>query len=118
ERMGGELQNLWRLIFDLGLWEEAKVRQEEGKQALSAMLAAFPIYRIYPKAFPLSTAEQVIIDKAYQGAVQRVPGLKNELSYLRELWKGNTEADKDKMLFFLQRCQQFTGPLAAKGVED
>lgn len=118
ERMAGELQNLWELILDLGLWEEGRDKQERGKQALSALLAAFPIYRIYPKAFPLTNAEQDVIDKAFQGAVQRVPELEDELSYLRELWKGNTEANKDNMLFFLQRCQQFSGPLAAKGVED
>ena len=117
ERMGGELQNLWDLILDLGLWKEG-ISPEEGKQALSAFLAAFPIYRIYARSFPLTSWEQSIIEEAYTGAVAKNPELKEPLAYLRELFLGKSNADADKALFFLQRCQQFTGPLAAKGVED
>jgi (1->4)-alpha-D-glucan 1-alpha-D-glucosylmutase len=117
ERMGGELQNLCDLIMDDWLWQEG-MNPEEGKQALSAFLAAFPIYRIYARSFPLTGWEQSIIEKAYQGAVGRNPELAEQLAYLRELLLGKTNADADKALFFLQRCQQFTGPLAAKGVED
>jgi len=116
-RMGGELQNLWNLITDLGLWKDVD-NAEEGKQALSAFLAAFPIYRIYAKSFPLTDWEQSIIEEAYKGAAQRAPELREKLAYLRDLFLGTAGVDGDKALYFLQRCQQFTGPLAAKGVED
>jgi len=117
ERMGGELQNLWDLILDLGLWKEG-LGPEEGKRALSAFLAAYPIYRIYARSYPLTDWEQSIIEEAYTGAVTRNPELKEQLAYLKELFLGNVNTEEDKGLFFLRRCQQFTGPLAAKGVED
>jgi len=117
ERMGGELQNLWDLIVDLGLWK-SEVNDEEGKRTLSAFLAAFPIYRIYARSFPLTDWEQSIINEAYEGAVHKTPELEENLAHLKDLLLGNTNAETDKALYFLQRCQQFTGPLAAKGVED
>ena len=117
KRMGGELQNLWNLIEDLGLWQDVD-SVEEGKQALSSFLAAFPIYRIYARSFPLTDWEESIIEKAFEGAVLRAPELEGKLAYLKDLFLGKTAADTDKALYFLQRCQQFTGPLAAKGVED
>src|SRR5690554_404257 len=116
-RMGGELQNLWNLITDLGLGGDVD-NAEEGKQALSAFLAAFPIYRIYAKSFPLTDWEQSIIEEAYKGAAQRAPELREKLAYIRDLFLGIAGVDGDKALYFLQRYQQFTGPLAAKWVED
>lgn len=117
ERMGGELQNLWDLMIDLGLWKE-DIDPEEGKRSLSAFLAAFPVYRIYARSFPLFDWEGSVIEKAYEGAVRRTSGLEEPLLFLKELLLGHTDAEADKALYFLQRCQQFTGPLAAKGVED
>src|SRR5690606_10348852 len=51
-------------------------------------------------------------------AVDKAPSSKKELTYLKELFSGEAAKNPDKMMYFLQRCQQFTGPLAAKGVED
>ena len=118
KRMGGELQNLWDLVVDLGLWEDSKESPTEGKEALSVFLSAFPVYRIYPKTFPLSAQEQSMIDKAHEVAALKAPDLKVQLEYLKDVFSGKTKGDLGKMLYFLQRCQQFTGPLAAKGVED
>src|SRR5690606_17606067 len=99
------------------LWKE-DIDPEEGKRSLSAFLAAFPVYRIYARSFPLSDWEGSVIEKAYEGAVRRAPELKEPLVFLKELLLGHAAGEADKALYFLQRCQQFTGPLAAKGVED
>src|SRR5690606_39364236 len=74
--------------------------------------------RIYAKSFPLTDWEQSIIEEAYKGAAQRAPELREKLAYLRDLFLGIAGVDGDKALYFLQRYQQFTEPLAAKGVED
>lgn len=113
-RMGGELQNLVDLLAGLGVGGET----DELKEALGTFLAAFPIYRIYAKSYPLSDWDQSIVVTAYEKAVRKAPHLTGLLSKLRDLYLGQTETEQDKALFFLQRCQQFTGPLAAKGVED
>ena len=117
ERMGGELHNLMLYLKDENLLSN-DLAEEDIKEALSAFLAAFPIYRIYPQEFPLKNSELETIDSAYQKASEKEKSLKKELSYLKVLLTGEAEKDKEKSLYFLRRCQQFSGPLAAKGVED
>ena len=117
ERMGGEYENLWNLAQALDLLEE-EVDTPAGKAALGAFLAAFPVYRIYPEEFPLRKRQKKILETAFQNALQHFPELKKEMYYLKKLFLGEADKNRENMLFFLQRCQQFTGPLAAKGVED
>ena len=116
ERMGGEYENLWRLAVDLQLLED---RQESKlKEALGAFLAGFSVYRIYPEEYPLRKRQEKIIEAAYKNAVSHSVHLEKELYQLKLIFLGEAEKNRDNMLQFLQRCQQFTGPLAAKGVED
>ena len=117
ERMGGEYDNLWELAYELDL-VEPDVRDEAHKAAMGAFLAAFPVYRIYPEDYPLKKRQRKIIQNACEKAQKYAPSLKKELDYFRKLFHGEAEKDRTDMLYFLQRCQQFTGPLAAKGVED
>ncbi|NJW53239.1 malto-oligosyltrehalose synthase [Salinimicrobium oceani] len=115
ERMGGEYANLWQLAQDLDLLEE---KNETQKEALGLFLAGFPVYRIYPEEFPLRKRQKKIIDAAFNNAVAHAPALQKELERVRSIFLGEAKKDREAMLQFLQRCQQFTGPLAAKGVED
>ena len=117
ERMGGEFSNLFALLKNLNLFS-SKVLTPELKEALGAFLVAFPVYRIYPEEYPLKHKQKNIIDKAYENALSNSPSLKRELLLLKNIFLGKAEADEENMFYFLQRCQQFTGPLAAKGVED
>ncbi|NJY62624.1 malto-oligosyltrehalose synthase [Salinimicrobium sp. CDJ15-81-2] len=116
ERMGGEYENLWQLAGDLDLLEEQD--DTRLKEALGAFLAGFPVYRIYPEEFPLRKRQRKIIEAAYQNALTHSEALENELEQIKKIFLGDAEKNKEHMLQFLQRCQQFTGPLAAKGVED
>ena len=119
ERMGGELLNLCSLLNQDLLPESVNMHKNENwKEALSVNLAAFPVYRIYPQGFPLKISEKEIIKEACKKALKEFPQLKEELNYLKLLLMGEAGTDPSKTLYFLQRCQQFTGPLAAKGVED
>src|SRR5690606_26775614 len=92
ERMVVELHILWDLMIDRGLWKE-DIDPEEGKRSLSAFLAAFPVYRIYARSFPLSDWEGSVIEKAYEGAVRRTSGLEEPLLFLKELLLGHTDAE-------------------------
>ncbi|MHA6280577.1 malto-oligosyltrehalose synthase [Salinimicrobium sp. CAU 1759] len=114
ERMGGEYNNLWKMALEYDLLKE----KENDRKALGAFLAAFPVYRIYPEEYPLRKRQKKIIDAAFEAAKDHQPGLKEELEDIRKFFLGEAEKDREHMLKFLQRCQQFTGPLAAKGVED
>ena len=119
EKMAGELENLFRLFKEYQLLPETKDHLEDDfREALSLLLASFPIYRIYPEAFPLSDSEKEIIETAFSEALRQAPEKAQRLTILRDIFLGEAENEPERMLSFLQRCQQFTGPLAAKGVED
>jgi (1->4)-alpha-D-glucan 1-alpha-D-glucosylmutase len=118
ERMGGELQNLCNILKEDQLLDENLNDEKALEASLSAFLAAFPVYRIYPKEFPLKPRQTVIIETAFRKALDELPDREMELDYLKKLFMGEADKDNSKMLYFLQRCQQFSGPLAAKGVED
>ena len=117
ENMGGELNNLWAMLENLEL-VPPNMSTESGFNALSTYLSSFPIYRIYPDSFPLTNGQREIVEEAYEAAIRQEPHRKRDLQYFKSLFLGEVEGDKDKMMAFLKRCQQFTGPLAAKGVED
>lgn len=118
KRMGGELQNLYRIMEQRELLPE---KNESSKarwlEALSAFLSAFPVYRIYFREFPIIPHERELLEYAYEIALDKQPTLREELSHLLILFVGEHAKSEDEQ-YFVQRCQQFTGPLAAKGVED
>ena len=118
ERMGGELHNLWMLLKSNKLFKEDFPEEKSWKDALAAFLAAFPVYRIYPDQFPLKPKQVQIIEIAYKKASEEFPGYSKKLDYLKELYLGEGPRENSEMLYFLQRCQQYCGPLTAKGVED
>lgn len=118
ERMGGELENLWFLLKGEILSEKDNFKEEKLKEALYGYLAAFPVYRIYPSKYPLTDWQEEIIETAFARALEKFSSVEAELSFLRSVFTGKAPKEKEKMLYFLQRCQQFTGPLAAKGGED
>ena len=115
ERMGGEYNNLWNMAVEKELVDPDN---SEMKKALGAFLAAFPVYRIYPEEIPLKNRQKKILEEAFETAVMYSASLEEELKELKDLFLGEAEKNKEDMLSFLQRCQQFTGPLAAKGGED
>lgn len=119
ERMGGELHNLCSLLNQNLLPESVNIHKDDTwKEALSVYLAAVPVYRIYPQEFPLKPNEIGILHQAYKTALKEFPEFKEKLKHLNLLFMGEAGKDTSETLYFLQRCQQFSGPLAAKGVED
>lgn len=116
-RMKGELMNLCDQLTDVGCMKAKSYQTEDLQYALMSFLAAFGVYRIYPQKFPLTEEQKAIIEVAFKKARENSPQQKI-LKKLRDIFLGEAEGDKKMMLSFLKRCQQFTGPLAAKGGED
>ncbi len=119
-QMPGELENLLRLLQDKNLLPSGEDK-EAWRNALGTLLASFPVYRIYARLFPLSDLAEEVIEHAFKEAAKRAPEAKAQLQHLRTLFRkeeqDTTQRLQDK-LYFVMRSQQFTGPLAAKGVED
>src|SRR5690606_24396457 len=119
EEMGGELKNLFKLLQASDLLPgEGTYQEEDLQQALALFLASFPVYRIYPGKYPLSTAEKEIIETTYNQSLRSCPERREELRFLKSVFLGEAGRDPEKMLKFFQCSQQFTGPLAVQGVED
>ncbi len=102
--MGGELNNLMTLV--------SGTEPDSGrlKEALAVLMSSFPVYRAYPGEGPLSAADRKVIETAFTRAKQRQPDAHAELLLL--------EGRLDEDPAFRSRLMQFTGPLAAKGIED
>jgi len=102
----------------LNLVPQEEFTDEEVRDSLAAFMAAFPVYRIYPSAFPLEEIE--FVNKAFQLALARKPKSKSSLEWIRSLfeWENKSIDEDTAEMSFLKRFMQFTGPLAAKGVED
>jgi (1->4)-alpha-D-glucan 1-alpha-D-glucosylmutase len=119
-RMGGELDNLVHLAERLQLLS-ATIERDAFRQALSYLLASFPVYRIYSNQLPFSEYDKKIIGEAFALAESKASHLKEAFQHLRRIFDGkaeDNEAFNRNKLNFVMRCQQLTGPLAAKGAED
>ncbi len=117
--LNGEWDNLLRLLLSLNIIQDEEIRMQKLKMALGVFMAAFPVYRAYIDEFPLTEKDFAQITRAFDAAVKRHPELKYELATLNKIFKpGADENRNNNSLLFIQRLMQFTGPLAAKGVED
>ena len=117
--MGGELNNLMALLSGSALLGAASQQTDRLKEALATLMACFPVYRIYPDEGLLSPAAQQVIGVAFSLAKKRVPELLPELLYFEGLFRDSDAGEKGRQrLAFVMRLMQFTGPLAAKGIED
>ncbi|MDQ3393857.1 MAG: malto-oligosyltrehalose synthase [Bacteroidota bacterium] len=122
KRMFGELNNLMQLleVSDLMPLEE-EIDPGKLREALGYLLVFYPVYRVYGNKLPLNEEDLAIIQNALQKAVDHAPYLSKEIDYLRKLLNGKADGNEEynnNKLFFMMRCQQIAGPLAAKGVED
>ena len=113
----GEMKNLLRWLNELPLVRQAELPEMEWRDALSALMSAFPVYRIYPRGLPLSETDREYMETAFIRARERTAT--PALPLLRTLFLGELpENQRAGALKFIRRWAQFTGPLAAKGTED
>jgi (1->4)-alpha-D-glucan 1-alpha-D-glucosylmutase len=110
--MGGELDNLIDLLGSMPVLGAAGQDSVRLREALAILLACWPVYRLYPDGGPFTATDRVTIASAFDRALLNRPALRSELGWLEELFKLEEAGS------FLLRLMQFTGPLAAKGIED
>ncbi len=122
QRMQGELSNLTRLLETLQIIPKTNTATtDELQEALAHLLVVFPVYRIYDNQLPLSETSLILLGEIFSIAEEKAPHLSAAFQTLRVIFNGvpdNDDETNQNMLYFIQRCQQFSGPLAAKGIED
>jgi (1->4)-alpha-D-glucan 1-alpha-D-glucosylmutase len=117
--LNGEWDNLLRMLLSLNLIDDEEIRMAVLKKALGVFMAAFPVYRAYPEKLPLTGNDQQLVAEGFEKALERFPDLRYELEVLRKVFEPHEDPTRNNnRLLFVQRLMQFTGPLAAKGVED
>jgi len=100
------------------------VSRRELERTLLEVIACLPVYRTYVRSFKMSERDREVLDRTFAEVKARNPGLsaaaqrfvKRVLTL--DFAPGLTEREKKRWLAFVMRWQQFTGPIAAKGVED
>lgn len=117
--LNGEWDNLLRYLLSLNLIDDGEINIADLKTALGAFMAAFPVYRVYIENLPLDINDEQLVVEAFAKAFKRYPHLHYQLGILRQLFVPYPETTRNtNRLLFIQRVMQFTGPLAAKGIED
>ena len=112
EHFNGELDNLVRR-WDPLLTDELRA---DFKQTLAHWLAAFPVYRIYPGGGKLKDHELTLCMEAATAVASFAPDHGRQvLAWVN--WLAHQDFGGPS-LEILQRTQQLSGPLMAKGVED
>jgi (1->4)-alpha-D-glucan 1-alpha-D-glucosylmutase len=129
--MKSELVRLTDSLFDLvgDLYGNARVSKEILKAALEEVAIFFPVYRTYSSS-QVSTAAEQYVELAIELANSHFSNAKSESS-LKKAAIGDirrillldypeklSRSQRKKWRSFLMRFQQFTAPIAAKGIED
>ena len=115
-----EVQRLIEVVAAIGI-EDIRLRDHSKRslgRALTALLAAMPVYRTYVVPGDEVPAEATeVLDTARRSGGRRAPDAADELDALRDLALGRfgRSSRKDE---FVVRFQQTCGPVMAKGVED
>ncbi|MCC5931894.1 MAG: malto-oligosyltrehalose synthase [Cyclobacteriaceae bacterium] len=124
-RMEGELNNLYTLFLKTipkDIIATYELQEDELRQAIAALLVAFPVYRFYGNTMPLPEKEQIELVKIFDqiNADSNLP--ENGLSLLRNAlvnWpESHDENYRNPVSHFFKKMMQLCGPLMAKGVED
>jgi (1->4)-alpha-D-glucan 1-alpha-D-glucosylmutase len=95
------------------------------REALKEVVACLPVYRTYVDASGATADDRREIERAVGEARRRSADPEKTLfDFLGRVltaeqgWEPGAEGPRPDVLLFARRLQQFTGPVAAKGVED
>lgn len=123
KHMQGELANLYRFFGKLKLNSDKKrIEEAQWKEAISAFLIYFPVYRLYENAFPFADDSYNIVTKVFDDILKDRYADRKAVKHLKKVFDRAQHHDdpgyRQRAISFWLRCMQFTGPLMAKGVED
>jgi (1->4)-alpha-D-glucan 1-alpha-D-glucosylmutase len=94
------------------------------REALTEVVASFPVYRTYVSSAGVSEEDARYIGLAIAWAKWRSPAADNSIFdfisdvLLTRIAEGQDSAYRNDVTNFVMRFQQFTSPVMAKGVED
>ncbi len=100
------------------------VSRRELERTLLEVIACLPVYRTYIRGLDFAEEDRQVLDRTFAEVKARNPGLSAAAQrFVKRVLTlsfapGATEREKERWLSFVMRWQQFTGPIAAKGVED
>ena len=125
KHMVGDIDNLAHLLKRLagGYRYGSDFTLYGFKQALGEVLSWFPVYRSYISSDQLGEADLAVIGEAMRKAREAAPDFVHELEFIDKIFtlrfEGELPPEEQRRWYdFIQRFQQFTGPLMAKGLED
>ena len=115
----GEVDNLAQYFLYLNLTGE-ELNMDDLKNVLKAFLIYFPVYRLYDDTFPLSESSFRMILDVFDKIAQEIhsPAVRILRDIVEYAQYYSDTCYREKVISFLLRCMQFTGPVMAKGVED
>jgi (1->4)-alpha-D-glucan 1-alpha-D-glucosylmutase len=121
--MGGELNVLANLLSKIAI-ANPKTRDytlNALREALSEVIACFPVYRTYINNNSLSKKNTQYINWAIEQGKQRSRAAdKTVFEFIRDimLLEQNSPVSEKERLKFAMKLQQYTAPVMAKGYED
>ncbi|HKY33043.1 MAG TPA: malto-oligosyltrehalose synthase [Candidatus Polarisedimenticolia bacterium] len=116
EHFPGDARNLALALARLAAVGAGSPSADELERAVIEVTACLPVYRTYLGA-EASPADRRVIGRAVREALRRVGEARRGILALRGVLLGTRDGGAER-LRFVQRWQQFTGPVMAKGVED
>ncbi len=120
--MRGETVNLTALLAKAWPGDpEGRPDTPTLQKALSALLAAFPVYRIYSYSEERREYDRQCIGRAVAEAVRMEAALEGPIRQIGRLLEKRPDDEKppnEDELCFILRFGQLSGPLMAKGYED
>jgi (1->4)-alpha-D-glucan 1-alpha-D-glucosylmutase len=120
--MAGEIAYLAHLAMQLSPGD-GPPKAEALRSALTALMAAFPVYRTYVDAYNFTEQDRTILAEALAKARDKCPECRPGVDeiirlLLQDPGKEPDGRAREAQQHFLMRFQQFTGPAMAKGLED
>ena len=117
-----ELSTLTRLLLRISEYDRSyDFTINLLREALSEVVACFPVYRTYVTPEAVSESDRRYVDEAVSRAKKNAAADTTVFDFICEvllLEADGPEEYREMVVRFAMRFQQYTGPVMAKGVED
>ena len=124
-RMAGDVERLAALVKEVSLSDRygVDITMHAVKKVLEEILTEFPVYRTYINREDFCERDEKYISVTLDEVRNENKLLLNEINYIGNILLQNfpeyyTDEQKLKSMDLIQKFQQLTGPLMAKGFED
>ena len=121
--MSGEIDNLAHLFTVTAQNNKDELNIENIRQAIIEIICAFNVYRTYINNEGYGDDNKASMIEAIDSAKNKNPAITDAVDMvgqflLSDLSEPEHISTQSKVLYFIMKFQQFTGPVMAKGFED